>query len=676
MKIFLRAIVFIFSIAALVVGIFWLNAEPKSYEAITSLLLGIAGFAGLIIEFINSKNEKDRPLETLDQRNRRVMLNHVEEFWIKGILEKSLFGETLLELGIKETPDALNLPGTINRPSTDETFPLGKSMLEIFEEIGLGRSLLILGAPGSGKTTMLLELTRQLIDVARQDKTYPLPVVFNLSSWIEKQTFEDWLVSELNDIYFVPKKTASDWVTGNKILLLLDGLDEVPENNRSKCVEAINQFRKEHGLTSLVVCCRSQEYARIVTHLAFDGAIEIQALTIKQVYTYLEILDKHLEDIKQVLEKDAALKEMMQTPLFLRIMILAYQGLKNKRIKISNTNFSQRKFLIDTYIEHMFERVKHKKSIRFTKVSVITNLAWLARKMLNQSQSLLLIEGMQPNRLLRPDLIKTHRSILLIISFLFTGLPAGILLGVLIGKHLGVGSGLLGGILGGLHFGRIEALGAVRFQEKFEIPVLFDKFIWSWSKAKAWLPIMLPKKLRAGLGIGLMSGWILGIFYGIKGMILSVFVSLLTAIISLVIVGLQGITVGIRSKPGQGFKNNFKTWFIFSLSIAVTGGITGWFLSELLNEEPTFHSIGFLLGFFTGAHQAAMVSTFSQIVSHLALRVILFKDIHFPLNLISFLNYSTDLIFLRRVGGGYIFIHRLLMEHFAEMYNEGETTHT
>lgn len=28
------------------------------------------------------------------------------------------------------------------------------------------------------------------------------------------------------------------------------------------------------------------------------------------------------------------------------------------------------------------------------------------------------------------------------------------------------------------------------------------------------------------------------------------------------------------------------------------------------------------------------------------------------------------LIFLRRVGGGYIFVHRPLMEHFAEMYVE------
>jgi hypothetical protein len=31
------------------------------------------------------------------------------------------------------------------------------------------------------------------------------------------------------------------------------------------------------------------------------------------------------------------------------------------------------------------------------------------------------------------------------------------------------------------------------------------------------------------------------------------------------------------------------------------------------------------------------------------------------------LSRATDPIFLRRVGSGYIFVHRLLMEHFAEM---------
>jgi hypothetical protein len=36
-----------------------------------------------------------------------------------------------------------------------------------------------------------------------------------------------------------------------------------------------------------------------------------------------------------------------------------------------------------------------------------------------------------------------------------------------------------------------------------------------------------------------------------------------------------------------------------------------------------------------------------------------------------FLEYCSKLVFIRRVGGGYIFIHRMLLEHFAAVW-EGE----
>jgi hypothetical protein len=39
-----------------------------------------------------------------------------------------------------------------------------------------------------------------------------------------------------------------------------------------------------------------------------------------------------------------------------------------------------------------------------------------------------------------------------------------------------------------------------------------------------------------------------------------------------------------------------------------------------------------------------------------------------PLNLVRFLDYAArDLNFLQKVGGGYNFIHRMLLEHFPAM---------
>jgi hypothetical protein len=43
-----------------------------------------------------------------------------------------------------------------------------------------------------------------------------------------------------------------------------------------------------------------------------------------------------------------------------------------------------------------------------------------------------------------------------------------------------------------------------------------------------------------------------------------------------------------------------------------------------------------------------------------------------PRDYARFLDHAADLIFLQKVGGSYRFIHRLLLEHFAEMPGEGK----
>ena len=61
-------------------------------------------------------------------------------------------------------------------------------------------------------------------------------------------------------------------------------------------------------------------------------------------------------------------------------------------------------------------------------------------------------------------------------------------------------------------------------------------------------------------------------------------------------------------------------------------------------------------------------------IKHSIIRFLLWRSGMLPLNLISFLDHCAERNFLRKVGGGYIFVHRLLMEHFASLYDVRATT--
>lgn len=117
-----------------------------------------------------------------DQRNRQVMLKAVKEFWVKGVLENSLHNTVLLQLGIVEKKEAVAYPWgmVLQAPhQLNRTLTPGTKMIDIFDQ---HQSLVILGEPGAGKTTMLLELARDLITLAERDPAQLIPVVFNLSS--------------------------------------------------------------------------------------------------------------------------------------------------------------------------------------------------------------------------------------------------------------------------------------------------------------------------------------------------------------------------------------------------------------------------------------------------------------------------------------------------------------
>jgi predicted NACHT family NTPase len=122
----------------------------------------------------------------------------VKQFWVEGVLEQSIHYEALIQLGKESRPEMVEHPWerVIELPEAVYSLSSEKSIGEIFE--GTGRTLLIVGEPGSGKTVTLLELARDLIIRAKDDPSQPIPAVFNLSTWTNKHPpIFEWLVNEL-----------------------------------------------------------------------------------------------------------------------------------------------------------------------------------------------------------------------------------------------------------------------------------------------------------------------------------------------------------------------------------------------------------------------------------------------------------------------------------------------
>src|SRR6266568_1704907 len=100
---------------------------------------------------------------TLKNQNRQRLLAKVQAFWIKGVLEQSLYGAAVIELGMREQPDAVTNPWRLFVEQPDQSghsLPLGTPITHVYDDAA--GELLILGEPGSGKTTLLLQLARDL----------------------------------------------------------------------------------------------------------------------------------------------------------------------------------------------------------------------------------------------------------------------------------------------------------------------------------------------------------------------------------------------------------------------------------------------------------------------------------------------------------------------------------
>jgi hypothetical protein len=610
-----------------------------------------------------------------------ILRRRVKEYWIDGVLEHSLHNQVLISLGKRKIDRAIDAPWkyTVEVPGTTNSATLDdRDVRAIYDATG---SLLILGEPGAGKTTTLLDLARTLLDRAGYDIKERVPVVVDLSSWKKKQPIEEWISGELSEKYRVPRKIALFWLQHHYLLPLLDGLDEVEISMQPECVTAINAFVEEIQPSGLVVCCRLNEYRWLPKRLKLNGAICIEPLGSEEVSRYLESSGSKLVALREAIDADTVLHELAQAPLMLSIMSLAYQGAIGNKL-VTQKGYSldaRRKQIFGLYVDQMFQR-KGTTSGFFRKEKVIGCLSWLAREMREHSQSVFLVEGLQPNWLNTRSKRVAYGSVAILLFVLIGGILVGVLGALLLIGQLPGGliaeliDVVMAGLNGLLHvlilvvvFALVGALvfaleGGLGARSLNQI-ILVESISWSWNQFWSYgikwmigpiLWLLFEVSCRPGRKI---NNWLTARGWA-DGLVNELTCILIFGLSFGFFAGLRGRVKIDKSYPNQGImlslRSSLVVTFVVSLSlgsiVGLIAGLSGGLIVSLI--------FGSLFGLERGG---------SAVIKHYALRLILWLSGSTPFKFIKFLDHCAKLIFLKKVGGGYIFIHRMLLDYFAEL---------
>ncbi len=626
-------------------------------------------------------------------RNRLAMLEKVHRIWITGFLEQSLFQDTRILLGLSERTEIVARPLDllVKRPDQGERpLPSGTQVVDVYDT--MDQAILILGAPGSGKTTLLLDLARELLTRAAHDSEHPIPVVFPLSTWAEsRKPLAEWLMDELNLRYDVPSQLAREWVVTDAVLPLLDGLDEVKEEHRTACVQACNVFRQSRGFLPLVITSRLADYEALAEKLRLHGAILVQPLTREQVNDYLVDLGPAAASVRAALREDRSLWELLDTPMLLNIVTVAYSEQTGASLPVSGTMAERRDHLFGSYVKQMLQRraAEH----RYTPERTVHWLSWLASQMGKHGQTVFYLERLQLDWLPRRPrwaIIVCNALIGGLVGglgvALIGGLVGGLRSGLAIGLVIGLVDGLVGGLSDGLAFGRllgpvgglVGGLGVGLSSMLDQDTCCVETVRWSW-------PTFRNNFWFGGL-IGGSVALLFGVFFGVLfGLYAGLVVGLVGGLASWAFGGFfSGLTFGeieTRVVPNEGIRRSARNAFFVLLVVVPFGVLYGELVFGVLDALRVWlevrlpfglrggrwairPSIGLVVGLIVGL-VVGLQAGGEACLKHFVLRLRLIRNGSTPWNYVRFLDHAAERILLRKVGGGYAFLHRMLLDYFA-----------
>jgi energy-coupling factor transporter ATP-binding protein EcfA2 len=656
-----------------------LNLPPQGANQL-SVALGAAAVVSAVVGaplfwWAGLDSDTARPWDLIATRTSDGWLEDVQakmrSIWVTEGLGRSLEVVAAIELGFTERPDAVAVPmrnATPNAPAT--VFPIGTSLLSIFESDKAGRRLLLLGQPGSGKTTLLLHLGQTMLDRVASHAQAPTPIYLSLSAgeWKDihhnsalQDAEEDggrsikWLADQISKHYQVPRRRVIEWLRSDPspIILLLDGLDEIQDRgDRLNCVRTLSRARITTN-AGLVVACRTHDYREIGEPLNFGSAVEIMPLRSSDIDEYLSTAQADLGSLREAVANDQVLKQLLDTPLMLNIAAITYKGRLVDADLLVGSIARRRDQLWRTYISAMLERRRspqdsHMGNPIFPPHSTMRTLRFLAGAMERKGwiafNPYYIDRSWLPVRWNRTLLALSGIRALILMAILALGIikfddqGGSSLLPRVIGVTFGCGSFIIGTLVSVRHTARVS--GGWRQNIRFALSTVF---IAEGCGLAAAILLMLGGSIVV----------VFGILWGLYGGLI------LAAIFTWQPFESQGKA---RIAPSPCFLMVAR---ITTLAVCTLSAY--WLVWAAHEHHVSYYSplVSVALMSCVGLAVAAAFVSFELFIDHYLSRLIASSLKLIPFRVNSFLAHVDERILMRRVGPQYRFLHLTLRRHLS-----------
>jgi len=204
--------------------------------------------------------------------------------------------------------------------------------------------LMILGKPGAGKTTFLKHLAIQCVEGRFKPKLVPLFITLkdfaedseqpSLLKYLT-QLFVSYGVASDTKVKEKPSTISSNYdavvesfLNQGRVLVLLDGLDEVKESDSSRVLQQIQSFANQFHKNPFIITCRIaakgytfEQFTEVEVADFDDGQIESFATKWFQAKKDTVKAETFMERLKL----DRGIRELATSPILLTLLCLVFE---------------------------------------------------------------------------------------------------------------------------------------------------------------------------------------------------------------------------------------------------------------------------------------------------------------------------------------------------------------